>query len=251
MKLKGRIALVTGAGSGMGKAISLLFAEQGAKIVAVDVNELAGMETVQTINANGGQGLFLYADLSKSTDIYQMANEALSTYGKIDIICNCAGILDDYKSATQTDEELWDKILNVNLKAPYLISKLVIPKMIDEGKGNIINIASISAMVAGGGGISYTASKHGLIGLTKQLAYDYGSKGIRANAISPGAIETGMTKDIFSNPDLPVMELVNSLPAGRHAQAYEVANLALFLASDDSDFIHGANFVIDGGWTIK
>jgi 3-oxoacyl-[acyl-carrier protein] reductase len=151
----------------------------------------------------------------------------------------------------ETSEEQWDRVLGINLKGMYLTSRALLPQMIDHGGGVIVNTASIAGMVAGGGGAAYTAAKHGVIGLTRQLAFDFGPKGVRANAICPGAVETGMTHDLFEAGEAEVMESVNSVPAGRYAQPEEIATLALFLAGDESDFIHGAAYVIDGGWTVR
>ncbi len=156
--------------------------------------------------------------------------------------------MDDYKPVLETSEELWNLVLDVNLKGAFLTSKRLIPHMLENGGGVIVNTASISGVVAGGGGAAYTASKHGVLGLTRQLAFDYGPKGIRANAICPGAVATGMTEEVFSNP--AALERVNAVPAGRYAQPEEIAKLALYLASDDSSFVHGAAFLIDGGWTV-
>ena len=150
-----------------------------------------------------------------------------------------------------TSEDLWDRIIDVNLKGAYLCAHAVLPHMLGAGGGVIVNTASIAGLVAGGGGTAYTASKHGLIGLTRQISFDYGQRGIRCNAICPGAVETGMTKAILESGESAVMESVRSVPAGRHAQPEEIANLALFLASDESSFMHGAAVVIDGGWTIR
>jgi 3-oxoacyl-[acyl-carrier protein] reductase len=142
-------------------------------------------------------------------------------------------------------------MIAVNLKGVWLCMKEELPRMQSQGGGAIVNTASISGFVAGGGGAAYTSSKHGVIGFTRQLAFDYGPKGVRANCICPGAVETGMTKDLFAAGEAEVMDSVNSVPAGRYAQPWEIAKLALFLAGEDAGFIHGAAYVIDGGWTIR
>ena len=250
-RLAGRAALITGAGSGMGRAMALEFAHEGAAIAAVDLNQETAEATAKAVVEAGGRAVGLSGDVSDATSVARFTDAALGELGRVDILCNNAGILDDYKPVLETTEELWDRILGVNLKGMFLVSRALLPQMLERGSGVIINTASIAGMVAGGGGAAYTASKHGVIGLTRQLAFDYGPRGIRANAICPGAVETGMTKDIFTNADLNVMETVNSVPAGRHAQPEEIAKLALYLAGDDSSFIHGAAVVIDGGWTVS
>ncbi|NGP45284.1 3-oxoacyl-ACP reductase [Bacillaceae bacterium SIJ1] len=251
MKLQNKVALITGAGSGMGQAQALLFAKEGAKVVAVDVNLQSVEETVRQIEADGGEALALKGDISKKESVQALVKLALKEYDRIDILSNTAGVLDDYAPTLETDEALWDKIIGINLKGAYLMTNEVLPQMLDRGKGTIMNVASIAAMVAGGGGAAYTASKHGLVGYTKQLSFDYGKKGIKANAICPGAVSTGMTEEILRDEDAPVMESIKGVPAGRYAQPEEIANLALFLASDESDFIHGAVMPIDGGWTVQ
>ncbi len=248
-KLSGKVAFITGAGSGMGKAVALEFARNGAKIVAVDINKESVNNTCFEI---GAENAFpIDGDISTADSVKRMCDEAIAHFGRVDILVNNAGILDNYLPVTETDEALWDKVLNVNLKSMFLTTRALIPQMVDGGGGVIINVASIAALVAGGGGAAYTASKHGVVGLTRQIAFDYGLKGVRANAICPGAVETGMTKDIFASDDAAVMAAVRSVPAGRYGKPEEIAKLALYLASEDASFVHGAAFVIDGGWTVK
>lgn len=248
-KLSGKVAFITGAGSGMGKATALEFARQGARVVAVDIDKKSVDNTCLEIGAE--KAFAINGDISVADSVTRMCDEAIAHFGRVDILVNNAGILDNYLSVTQTDEALWDKVLNVNLKSMFLTTRALIPQMVERGGGVIINVASIAALVAGGGGAAYTASKHGVVGLTRQIAFDYGQRGVRANAICPGAVETGMTKDIFAADDAAVMAAVRSVPAGRYGKAEEIAKLALYLASDDASFVHGAAFVIDGGWTVK
>lgn len=248
-KLSGKVAFITGAGSGMGRAIALEFARQGARIVAVDINKAGAEQTCAAIGAESS--LALAGDISVADSVKKLCAAAIAHFGQVDILVNNAGVLDNYLPVTETDEALWDKILNINLKSMFLTTKSLIPQMIAQGGGAIINVASIAALVAGGGGAAYTASKHGVVGLTRQIAFDYGQQGIRANAICPGAVETAMTKAIFASEDAAVMESVRAVPAGRYGKPEEIAKLALYLASEDASFVHGAAFVIDGGWTIK
>lgn len=246
-KLENKVALVTGAGSGMGRAIAQEFSAQGARVVCLDLNGTAAAATAVKLPGS----IAVACDISDVTSVADACAAAEAQMGQIDILVNCAGILDGYAPVTETSDALWDKIIGVNLKGMFLVSRAVLPGMVARKLGAVVNISSIAGLVAGGGGAAYTASKHGVIGLTRQMSYDYGHHGIRANAICPGAIETAMTKDILTSGDMAVMELVRSVPAGRHGQPEEVAKLALYLASDDSSFVHGAVMAIDGGWTVK
>ncbi|ALC91481.1 2-hydroxypropyl-CoM dehydrogenase [Bacillus sp. FJAT-18017] len=250
-KLDNKVAFITGAGSGMGKAQASLFAKEGAKVIAADINLDGVKKVVDQIKAEGGNALAVEIDVSNKASVETAVNKGLDQFGRIDILSNTAGILDGYAPTLETSEELWDRTININLKGVYYVTNAVLPQMIENGQGVVINIASIAAFVAGGGGAAYTASKHAIAGYTKQLSFDYGQKGIRANAIAPGAVETGMTKQIFEEGSAAVMEAVNSVPAGRYGQAAEIANVALFLASEDASFMHGAIVPVDGGWIVK
>ena len=251
MKLVDRVAMITGGGSGMGRAMSLLFAVNGARVAVVDIDEVSARQTADLIVTSGGQAIALQCDVSNANSVEAAVAHATQSLGPINILCSNAGLLDNYATVLDTSEELWDRIIDVNLKGMYLTARAVLPQMIERGEGVIINTASIAGLVAGGGGAAYTTSKHGVIGLTRQISFDYGPLGIRANVICPGAVETGMTKAILESGDAAVMAAVRSVPAGRHAQPQEIANLALFLASPDSSFMHGSAVVIDGGCTIR
>ena len=250
-RLENKVALITGAGSGMGKAQAILFAREGAKIIAADINMDGLKKTVEEIEKNGGKAFAVEIDVSKKDSVDEGVRKGLEEYGKIDILSNTAGILDDYKPTLDTPEELWDKIMSVNLKGVYYMTNAVLPQMVEREEGTIVNIASIAAFVAGGGGAAYTSAKHAIAGYTKQLSFDYGKKGIRVNAIAPGAIESGMTKEIFEEGAAEVMESVKSVPAGRYGQPEEIASVALFLVSEESSFMHGAIVPVDGGWIVR
>jgi NAD(P)-dependent dehydrogenase (short-subunit alcohol dehydrogenase family) len=251
MKLDGRIAVVTGAGSGMGRAMVGEFYEQGASVVAVDIRGDAARETVEQVK-DPDRSLALEADVSRRDQVEGVVAAATGRFGRIDLLCNNAGVLDDYTPAHETSDELWNRVIGINLTGAFLFARAVVPAMMAQGKGVIVNTASISSFVAGGGGAAYTASKHGVLGLTRQLAFDYGKHGVRVNAICPGAVHTGMTNHLLTpegrNPHVDAA--VAGTPAGRWGTPTEIARLALFLASDDADFIHGAAYTIDGGWLL-
>lgn len=249
-RLTGRKAIVTGAGSGMGRAIAQRFAAEGASVVALDLNVESAQETVDAITSRGGTAHAFAVDVSDGAFVKTAIDDSIRALGGVDTLVNNAGILDGYAPLLDTSEELWDRILGVDLKSLFLVTRAVLPSMLEVGNGTVVNMASIAGFVARGGGAAYTSAKHGAIGFTKQLSADYGRAGIRANAICPGAVETGMTRQLLADGDAAVIESINAVPAGRHAQPEEIANLALFLASDESAFVHGAAYVIDGGWTI-
>lgn len=249
-KLAGRTAIVTGAGSGMGRAIAIRFAAEGAKVAALDLDLAAAQATARNITDAGGTANGIQVDVSNSASVTAAIETSVSLLGRIDVLANIAGILDGYAPILDTSEELWDRILGVDLKGVFLVTKAALPTMLKGGGGAIVNMASIAGFVARGGGVAYTSAKHGVVGLTKQMAADYGLQGVRVNAICPGAVETAMTKQILEEGEAAVIASINAVPAGRHAQPEEIASLALFLANDESAFIHGAAYVIDGGWTI-
>jgi 3-oxoacyl-[acyl-carrier protein] reductase len=248
-RLQGKVALVTGAGSGIGRASAERFAAEGAQVVAVDIR---GAEvTAAAIEAAGGEGLALSTDVSDESAVAAMAAAALERFGRVDVLMNNAGILDEFEPAAETSTETWNRVLGVNLSAQFFTSRALLPQMVERGDGAIINVASTAGLNGGNGGAAYTTSKHGVIGFTRQLCFDYARKGIRCNVICPGAVETGMTKEIFASPDAAVMEAVESAPIGRWAQPEELANAALFLASDEASFVNGAVYVVDGGFDSK
>ncbi|HQA07400.1 MAG TPA: glucose 1-dehydrogenase [Syntrophomonadaceae bacterium] len=250
MQLSGKVAIITGAGSGIGRAIAQLFAREGARVVVSDYIEETGAETVRLIKEDSNEAIFVQADVSQEADVDQLVSQAINKYGKVDILVNNAGISGGLAALTDISAEDWDRVMAVDLKGPFLTSKRVFPEMIINGQGNIINIASMASLAAGRGGLTYTAAKHGLLGFTRQLAFMHGPQGIRVNAILPGPIETPMIERVLAVPQHPVCQKIRACPAGRAGKPEEVAKLALFLASDDSAFIHGAAYCIDGGYTI-
>ncbi len=250
MRLSERVAIITGAGSGIGRAIAREYAREGARVVVSDFVQESGEETVELIKNEGNEAVFIRADVSKENDIDQLVSQSLSNFGKIDILVNNAGVGGGLAAITEISTEEWQQVMDINLTGPFLVSRTVIPAMLKTGKGNIINIASMASLAAGRGGLIYTTAKHGLLGFTRQLSFMYGAYGIRVNAILPGPIETPMIERVLTMPDHPVSMKLRACPAGKAGKPEDVARLALFLASDDSEFIHGAAYQIDGGYTI-
>jgi 3-oxoacyl-[acyl-carrier protein] reductase len=248
-RLQDKVALITGAGSGIGRASAERFAAEGAQVVVVDLK--GAEETVAAIEAAGGEGLALRTDVADEDAVAAMAEVALERFGKVDVLMNNAGILEDFLPAADTPTSVWDRVLGVNLFAQFFTARALLPQMVERGDGAIINIASTAGLNGGNGGAAYTTSKHAIIGFTRQLCFDYARQGIRANVICPGAVETGMTKEIFASPDAAVMAAVESAPIGRWAQPDELAAAALFLASDEASFVNGAVYVVDGGFDSK
>lgn len=249
-RLQGKVAIVTGSGRGLGRAIAEKFGQEGALVVSCDLDGGLAGETARAIRNNGGSASAAAADVNHGAQVDALIESAISAHGRIDIVCNNAGILDGFAPLLDTDEALWDRVIGVNLKGAYRVSRAALPHMLRQGSGTFVNIASMAGLVAQAGGLAYTVSKHGMIGLTRQISADYGQQGIRANAICPGSMDTEMSRD-FLKDSPEVQAIVNSVPAGRMGRPEEVAELAAYLASDTSAFIHGAAIVIDGGWTIR
>ena len=250
-KLEDKVALVTGAGSGIGRASAELFATEGAQVVVVDVNADSARATTATIAAAGGEALAVPTDVADDASVRAMAAAATERFGRVDVLMSNAGILDSYEPAAETRDETWNRVLGVNLNGMFFTARALIPGMLENGGGAIVNVASTAGLNGGNGGAAYTTSKHAVIGFTRQLCFDYARKGIRCNVICPGAVESGMTKEIFAAESAEVMKAVNSAPIGRWAQPEELAAAALFLASDDASFVNGAVSVVDGGFDSK
>ncbi|ADB52347.1 glucose 1-dehydrogenase [Conexibacter woesei] len=255
MRFEGKTAVVTGAGSGMGRAMAVAFQREGARVVALDVRGDAAERTIAELPAEtGASGSFALAvDVTDAAAVDAAVDTAIERAGGIDVLCSNAGVLDGYAPAHETSVEQWQQVLAVNLTGPFLLARRIAPHMAERGGGAIVNTASISSFVAGGGGAAYTASKHGVLGLTRQLAFDYGRSGVRVNAICPGAVATEMTASLRvpSEANAHVDAQIAGTPAGRWAQPEEIAELALYLASDAASFIHGTPVLIDGGWTLS
>jgi NAD(P)-dependent dehydrogenase (short-subunit alcohol dehydrogenase family) len=249
-RLAGKVALITGAGSGMGRAAAELFAGEGAKVVVTDVVDDAGNATVAAVRAAGGDAAYVRADVSKAADCEAMVQCATDTYGGLHVLYNNAGIFPaDDGGVLDTPESTWEKVMDINLKGVWLGCRAGIPAMIASGGGSIVNVASFVAIVgAATAQIAYTASKGGVLSMTREIAVEYARRGIRANALCPGPIQTPLLEELLSDPARRARRMVH-IPMGRLGQAEELAKAALFLASDDASFMTGASLVVDGGIT--
>ncbi len=245
MRLENKVAIITGAGSGIGKETALLFAKEGAKVVVAEMNEKAGKETVEEINKNG-EGFFVKLDVSNREQAKQMVKTTLEKYGKIDVLINNAGIVQDAFLSKMTEEQ-WDKVINVNLKGVFNCSQAVVEVMMIQGNGVIINTSSIVGLNGNVGQVNYAATKAGLIGMTKTLAKELGKKGIRVNAVAPGFIATPMTSNV---PEKILEMMKEKTPLRRLGEAKDVAYAYLYLASDEANFVNGAVLCVDGGLII-
>lgn len=250
MRLQGKVALITGAASGMGRTAANLFAAEGAKVVIADVTTRTGEEAAQEIRSAGGEAAFVRADVSRAADAEAMVRFAVERFGGLHILYNNAGIFHGEDGGTvETAEEIWDRVLDINLKGVWLGCRHGIPALLHSGGGSIINVASFVALVgAATPQIAYTASKGGVLAMTREIAVEYARKGIRANALCPGPIETPMLAELLSDPQRRARRLIH-IPMGRFGQASEVAQAALWLASDESSLMTGAALVVDGGIT--
>jgi NAD(P)-dependent dehydrogenase (short-subunit alcohol dehydrogenase family) len=250
MRLASKVAIITGSAGGMGQVAAELFAREGASVVVTDVIADAGKETAQRIKDAGGQAIFVQADVSKEEDVKGLVAAAIEAFGQVDILYNNAGIMPmDDGSVTDISEMIWDRVLDVNLKSTFLCSKYVIPHMVARGQGSIVNIASFVALL--GCTVpqdAYTASKGGIMALTKSLAVQYGRQGIRCNAICPGPIETPLLRTLWTSEEARDLRL-NRIPLGRFGEAKDIVYMALYLASDESSWTTGSWIVVDGGIT--
>ena len=246
MKLDNKVAIVTGAGSGIGKETALLFSKEGAKVVVADINEKSGKDTLDDIEQSGGEGIYLTVDISSKEQDKDMAEKVIVKYGRIDILVNNGGINKDSLFSKMTEEQ-WDKVIDVNLKGTYNCAQAVMDIMVTQHNGVIINVSSIVGLYGNVGQVNYAAAKAGIIGLTKSLAKELGPKGIRINAIAPGFIQTPMTAKV---PEKLIKMFVEKTPLRRMGTTKDVANANLFLVSDDASFVNGAVICVDGGLTL-
>jgi len=250
MRLKDKVAIVTGGGSGIGKAAALAFAREGAKVAVADILPERAEETAAEIVKQGGQAIGMKVDVRRAEEVEKLVSETVAKFGKLDIMFNNAGIFDGNPFVHTFDEELWDSVMDTNAKGAFLGCKYAIPEMLKQGKGKIINTASVCGFGGRSAGPAYVASKHAIIGITRQVAAWYGSMGINANCICPSVVRTKMTEGLLEAPEI-VETSLRATPLGRFAQPEEIAPLLVYLASDESDYVTGAAVTIDGGWTAN
>ncbi|MEO8955949.1 MAG: glucose 1-dehydrogenase [Ktedonobacteraceae bacterium] len=248
MRLADKVAIITGSAGGMGKVAAELFAKEGASVLVTDVAVREGEETAQAIRDAGGRAVFVKANVAQEDEVKHMINVAIEEFGRVDILYNNAGIMPgDDTSVTETSEATWDRVMDVNLKSAFFCAKYTIPHMVKQGKGSIINVASFVAFM--GCTVpqdAYTASKGGMLSLTKSFAIQYGKQGIRCNAICPGPIETPLLRTLWTSEEVRNLRL-DRIPLGRFGEPNDIVYMALYLASDESSWTTGAWLMVDGG----
>ncbi|MCI0801437.1 MAG: SDR family oxidoreductase [Chloroflexi bacterium] len=251
--LDGKTALVTGGGSGIGRATSLAYAQEGARVVVADVNVEGGEETVQLIKEAGGEAILVHADVAKPEDTQAMVAQAVEAFGSLDCAFNNAGISGGTDRRLTADylEEDWDRVVGINLKGVWLCMKAEIPQMLKQGGGAIVNTASVAGLVAITGTVAYIAAKHGVTGLTKAAALEYAKSGIRVNAVCPGYIQTPMVQGIFVENEGFEERVASRHPIGRLGEPSEIAAAVIWLSSDAASFVTGHNMPVDGGYVAQ
>lgn len=245
--LKNKVALVSGAGSGIGRAIAISYAQEGAKVVVADINEEHAVETVKLITDTGGEAIAVKADSSKAEENKKLIDEVVQRFGRLDIACNNAGMGGPAKPTAEYEPEEWDQVIDLNLNGVFYACKYQLAQMEKNGGGSIVNIASIHGQVAAPNSPAYTASKHAVVGLTKNIAIEYAQKNIRCNAVGPGYIETPLLTANLNEEGLKAIAAKSAI--NRLGTVQEVADLVVFLSSDKSSFTTGAYIITDGGYT--
>ena len=248
--LDGKVCLITGSGGGLGRAAAVLFAGEGARIVVNDIDEAAGAETVSLVEGAGGEAAFVGADVADDDSVRALFDEAFERFGRLDVSYHNAGIMHpDDLGPEDTSLDVWERTIDINLRGVFLCCRHAIPKLVEAGGGSIINVASFVALMgAANPQISYTASKGGVLAMTREIAVQYARQGIRANALCPGPVRTPLLEPIIRDDDRRENRL-NHIPLNRFAEADDIAKAALFLASDLSSYVTGAPLVVDGGIT--
>jgi NAD(P)-dependent dehydrogenase (short-subunit alcohol dehydrogenase family) len=253
MRLQDKVAIITGAGSGMGRVAAQMFAAEGAKVLVAEYDEKAGAETAALVRTAGGEATFVQTDVSTETDAAAMVAAAKDRYGRVDVLYNNAGVMPELDhSVVDTDVATWDQVMAINVRGVFLGCKYAIPHMVEQGSGSVINISSFVALL----GCSvpqdaYTASKGAVLSLTRSLAVQFGPHGVRSNAICPGPIETPMLMDWLVKDEAAREKRLARNPTGRFGKPEEIVHVAIYLASDESRWTNGAHFVIDGGISVN
>lgn len=251
--LQDKVSIVTGAGAGMGKAIALLFAEQGSKVIATDVNVARLDELKKQAQEKNIEITTCVANMTIEEDIEKMIQLAVNTYGTLDVLVNNAGVMDNFQPVAELDNATWERVMKINVDGPMKAMRSAVKIFLTKGKGTIINICSIGGIKGGVAGAAYTASKHALVGLTKSTGYMYSKSGIRCNGIAPGAVNTSIAETIDFSKITPLVNdriMTGMALNPRAGEPSEIAKAALFLASDDASFVNGHIMVVDGGWSV-
>lgn len=248
-KLENKIALITGASSGIGRAMAISFAREGATSIIIDIHEKGVKEVVEQIVSEGNQAWGEVCDVGQAYEVKQTVAKVLAEFGGVDILVNNAGIMDDFMPAAEVEVQQWHHVLNVDLHGAFYFCHEILPGMLERGKGIILNISSVGGIQGARAGVAYTAAKHGLIGLTRNIAFMYAGKGIRCNAIAPGGVKTGIAANMHPNAFGMERMMTGSSTMPRMAEPEEIASAALFLVSDEGSFVNGEVLVADGGWT--
>lgn len=250
MRLAGKVAVVTGAASGMGEAIAKAFAQHGARVVVADLVAEGAQRVAGEIRTSGGTAVAVAANVADEQDVQRMIDTAVQEFGTLDILVNNAGIMDNMTPAHELTDELWERVMAVNATGPMRAIRKALPIFMEKGQGSIINISSIGGLNGSRAGAAYTASKHAVIGLTKNVAFQYAKNGIRCNAIAPGAVATNIAATITSPSPFGAEKAGLGMALNpRIGEPHEIATAALYLASDEASFVNGAVLVVDGGWS--
>lgn len=245
--MQNKVALVTGASSGIGRATALAFAREGAKVVAADLNVVGGQETVQLVKAAGGEAVFVETDVAQADSVEAMVQTALDTYGRLDCAHNNAGVEGVLSRTAEQTEQDWEPVIRINLKGVWLCMKYELPHMLQRGSGAIVNTASGAGLIGVKRMAAYVASKHGVIGLTKTAALEYAKSGVRVNAVCPGVIQTAMVERVSGRRPDVLEKMIAAEPIGRSGQPEEIAESVVWLCSDAASFVTGHAMAVDGG----
>ncbi|WP_182201096.1 glucose 1-dehydrogenase [Paraliobacillus salinarum] len=250
MRLNEKVAIVTGSGNGIGKAIATRFANEGAKIVIADFDQEALEKTVEELKAANADVIGINVNVAKEEDVQKMVDETVEKFGKVDVLVNNAGVLDNIQAAANVEDAVWNRVMDINVGGVMRTMRKIIPTFVAQGGGTIVNMASLAALTGGRAGLTYTAAKHAVAGMTKNVASHYGQQGVRANAIAPSQVKTNLTSS-FANVDKEGMDLAVrgvSLMGGA-LSVEDISNIAVFLASDESSSINGVVLAADNGWS--
>ena len=263
MTLQDQVAVVTGAGSGLGRGIARALAARGARVAAVDLDEGTARETAQMIATAGGRAIAVQADTSRAEDVDRAVTAAVRDLGPLDVMVNNAGVLDGYFNVDELDDKVWRRVIDIDLTGVFLGCKRALAEMLPRGHGRIVNMASVAGLNGTGGGAAYVAAKHGVVGLTRQMAVVYAARGITVNAVCPGPVSTGLRQHSqqILGPDIPDMsgrgiaanddQVRAVVPAGRRGTVEDIASAVCYLVSPEAGYVNGHTLVVDGGWRAK